>query len=147
MCRYADLEQNPDPLVERSVCTETPLLLCPPLPTPSALDCQSELLMPSIKPDLSSRGAFFSPYYLQTLDRFWKGRGLKSIRLSSGFMLISTALELCENVHVYGSGHSTPTCMIIRFHIIIMTWEDRANACTKCRRSLCVFCSSTARGH
>uniref|UniRef100_A0A671SFQ8 ST8 alpha-N-acetyl-neuraminide alpha-2,8-sialyltransferase 7.1 n=1 Tax=Sinocyclocheilus anshuiensis TaxID=1608454 RepID=A0A671SFQ8_9TELE len=45
---------------------------------------------------------FFSPYYLQTLDHFWKGRGLKSIRLSTGFMLISTALELCENVHVYG---------------------------------------------
>uniref|UniRef100_A0A8C2CHH0 ST8 alpha-N-acetyl-neuraminide alpha-2,8-sialyltransferase 7.1 n=1 Tax=Cyprinus carpio TaxID=7962 RepID=A0A8C2CHH0_CYPCA len=46
--------------------------------------------------------AFFSPIYLRTLDRFWKGRGLKSIRLSSGFMLINTALELCEDVHVYG---------------------------------------------
>uniref|UniRef100_A0A8C1MCE6 ST8 alpha-N-acetyl-neuraminide alpha-2,8-sialyltransferase 7.1 n=1 Tax=Cyprinus carpio TaxID=7962 RepID=A0A8C1MCE6_CYPCA len=46
--------------------------------------------------------AFFSPIYLRTLDRFWKGRGLKSVRLSSGFMLINTALELCEDVHVYG---------------------------------------------
>ncbi|XP_026093191.1 alpha-2,8-sialyltransferase 8E-like [Carassius auratus] len=45
---------------------------------------------------------FFSPIYLRTLDRLWKGRGLKSVRLSSGFLLINTALELCEDVHVYG---------------------------------------------
>lgn len=45
---------------------------------------------------------FFSPTYLGSLDRFWKGRGLKEIRLSTGFMLISVAMELCEDVHVYG---------------------------------------------
>ncbi|XP_051517564.1 alpha-2,8-sialyltransferase 8F-like isoform X1 [Myxocyprinus asiaticus] len=45
---------------------------------------------------------FFSPDYLRTLDRYWKRRGLKEIRLSTGFMLISMALELCEQVHVYG---------------------------------------------
>ncbi|KAL0150015.1 hypothetical protein M9458_054674, partial [Cirrhinus mrigala] len=43
---------------------------------------------------------FFSPTYLRALDRFWKGRGLKEVRLSSGLILISTALELCESVHV-----------------------------------------------
>ncbi|XP_036446544.1 alpha-2,8-sialyltransferase 8E-like isoform X2 [Colossoma macropomum] len=45
---------------------------------------------------------FLSPTYMRTLDRFWRGRGLRAQRLSTGFMLISSALELCENVHVYG---------------------------------------------
>ncbi|KAI4871542.1 hypothetical protein NFI96_027768, partial [Prochilodus magdalenae] len=45
---------------------------------------------------------FYSPDYLRTLHRFWRGRGLRAVRLSTGFMLISTALELCEDVHVYG---------------------------------------------
>ncbi|XP_036415024.1 alpha-N-acetylneuraminide alpha-2,8-sialyltransferase-like isoform X2 [Colossoma macropomum] len=45
---------------------------------------------------------FLSPTYLRTLDQFWRGRGLRAQRLSTGFMLISSALELCENVHVYG---------------------------------------------
>uniref|UniRef100_A0A672M1H1 Alpha-2,8-sialyltransferase 8E-like n=1 Tax=Sinocyclocheilus grahami TaxID=75366 RepID=A0A672M1H1_SINGR len=45
---------------------------------------------------------FFSPYYLKTLDRFWKGLGLKEKRLSTGFMLVNMALELCDDVHLYG---------------------------------------------
>ncbi|KAL7863828.1 hypothetical protein AOLI_G00152480 [Acnodon oligacanthus] len=45
---------------------------------------------------------FYSPTYLHTLDQFWRQRGLRARRLSTGFMLISSALELCENVHVYG---------------------------------------------
>ncbi len=84
------------------MCTETHRSLCPPLPTPSALDCQSKHSKSSIQSDLSSRWCSSAPIYLRTLDSFWKGRGLKSIRLSTGFMLINTALELCEHVHVYG---------------------------------------------
>ncbi|XP_037396938.1 alpha-N-acetylneuraminide alpha-2,8-sialyltransferase-like isoform X1 [Pygocentrus nattereri] len=45
---------------------------------------------------------FLSPTYLRTLDQFWRRRGLRAPRLSTGFMLISSALELCHNVHVYG---------------------------------------------
>ncbi|KAA0706767.1 Alpha-2,8-sialyltransferase 8E [Triplophysa tibetana] len=45
---------------------------------------------------------FFSPNYLKKLSGLWKGRGLKVTRLSTGFMLINVALELCDHVHVYG---------------------------------------------
>ncbi|KAM4675399.1 alpha-N-acetylneuraminide alpha-2,8-sialyltransferase-like [Discoglossus pictus] len=45
---------------------------------------------------------FFHPQYLQNLDRYWKKRGLKVKRLSSGIMLVSSALELCEKVTLYG---------------------------------------------
>ncbi|KAI1898768.1 hypothetical protein AGOR_G00075770 [Albula goreensis] len=45
---------------------------------------------------------YFHPDYLMTLDRYWRKKGLKCIRLSSGFMLMSAALELCEKVDLYG---------------------------------------------
>ncbi len=102
VCRYKNLEKNPDPLVERvSVYGNTPLAM----PAFAYTFC-TELSIKTLKVLHPIRPqqpvVFFSPVYLQTLDRFWKGRGLKEIRLSTGFMLINTALELCENVHVYG---------------------------------------------
>ncbi|XP_067303229.1 alpha-2,8-sialyltransferase 8E-like [Pseudorasbora parva] len=99
---YKDLETNPDPLVERvSVYGNAPLIIpafaytfC----TPDSL--RALRVLQPIRPQQPV--FFFSPYYLGTVDRYWKGRGLEEIRLSSGFFLISTALELCEHVHVYG---------------------------------------------
>uniref|UniRef100_A0A671QUK4 ST8 alpha-N-acetyl-neuraminide alpha-2,8-sialyltransferase 7.1 n=1 Tax=Sinocyclocheilus anshuiensis TaxID=1608454 RepID=A0A671QUK4_9TELE len=100
--RFKNLEQNPDPLVERvSVYGNASLAI----PAFAYTFCTGQSIktlkvLHPIRPQQPV--AFFSPIYLRTLDRFWKGRGLKSIRLSTGFMLINTALELCEDVHVYG---------------------------------------------
>ncbi len=102
VCRYADLEQNPDPLVERVSVYGNASLVMPAFAYTFCTGLSIRALNALYPTRPQQPLAFFSPYYLQTLDRFWKGRGLKSIRLSSGFMLISTALELCEHVHVYG---------------------------------------------
>ncbi|KAJ8254740.1 hypothetical protein GJAV_G00196860 [Gymnothorax javanicus] len=40
--------------------------------------------------------------YLLNLQRYWRKKGQKALRLSSGFMLMSAALELCEKVDLYG---------------------------------------------
>ncbi|XP_036404854.1 alpha-2,8-sialyltransferase 8E-like [Megalops cyprinoides] len=45
---------------------------------------------------------FINPDYLFNLDRFWRQKGHAAIRLSSGFMLVNTALELCQKVDLYG---------------------------------------------
>ncbi|KAJ3600981.1 hypothetical protein NHX12_031954 [Muraenolepis orangiensis] len=45
---------------------------------------------------------FLNPEYLQSLARFWRSQGLKSIRLSTGIIVASLALELCTDVHLYG---------------------------------------------
>ncbi|XP_051904618.1 alpha-2,8-sialyltransferase 8E-like isoform X2 [Hippocampus zosterae] len=52
--------------------------------------------------DSPSRAIFFNPDYLNNLSRFWAAKGLKTHRLSTGFMMASLALELCSNVHLYG---------------------------------------------
>ncbi|XP_024864655.2 alpha-2,8-sialyltransferase 8E, partial [Kryptolebias marmoratus] len=48
------------------------------------------------------RPVFFNPEYLQSLDLFWRSQGMKATRLSTGIMMVSLALELCENVNLYG---------------------------------------------
>ncbi|XP_058618582.1 alpha-2,8-sialyltransferase 8E-like [Onychostoma macrolepis] len=99
---YINLEQNPDPLVERVSVYGNASLAMPAFAYTFCTEQSIKTLkvLHPIRPQQPV--VFFSPIYLRTLDRFWKGRGLKSIRLSSGFMLINTALELCEHVHVYG---------------------------------------------
>ncbi|XP_048034155.1 alpha-2,8-sialyltransferase 8F-like isoform X6 [Megalobrama amblycephala] len=100
--RFKNLEKNPDPLLEKvSVYGNASLIM----PAFAYTFCTSQSIktlkvLQPIRPQQPV--VFFSPSYLRTLDRFWKGRGLQEVRLSTGFMLISTALELCEHVHVYG---------------------------------------------
>ncbi|XP_075443617.1 alpha-2,8-sialyltransferase 8F isoform X2 [Ascaphus truei] len=48
------------------------------------------------------KAIFFHPNYLKSLAQFWKGRGVRAYRLSTGFMITSAAIELCEDVRLYG---------------------------------------------
>uniref|UniRef100_A0A3B3WEE3 ST8 alpha-N-acetyl-neuraminide alpha-2,8-sialyltransferase 6 n=1 Tax=Poecilia mexicana TaxID=48701 RepID=A0A3B3WEE3_9TELE len=48
------------------------------------------------------RPLFLNPQYLESLGDFWKSQGVKALRLSSGIMMTSLALEICDNVHLYG---------------------------------------------
>lgn len=45
---------------------------------------------------------FFNPDYLQSLAVFWRSQGLRTVRLSTGIIMASLALELCSDVHLYG---------------------------------------------
>ncbi|XP_062993489.1 alpha-N-acetylneuraminide alpha-2,8-sialyltransferase-like [Elgaria multicarinata webbii] len=51
---------------------------------------------------LKQQGFFLNPRYLSTLSDYWKNQGLKPLRLSSGFMFVSMALEFCEHITLYG---------------------------------------------
>ncbi|RVE69837.1 hypothetical protein OJAV_G00081670 [Oryzias javanicus] len=50
----------------------------------------------------SARAVYFNPQYLRNLAIFWRAKGLKSTRLSTGIMMASIALEICSEVHLYG---------------------------------------------
>ncbi|XP_039596286.1 alpha-2,8-sialyltransferase 8F isoform X2 [Polypterus senegalus] len=45
---------------------------------------------------------FLNPKYLQNLAQFWRHHGFQASQLSSGFTIVSLALELCHNIHIYG---------------------------------------------
>uniref|UniRef100_A0A452G992 ST8 alpha-N-acetyl-neuraminide alpha-2,8-sialyltransferase 6 n=1 Tax=Capra hircus TaxID=9925 RepID=A0A452G992_CAPHI len=48
------------------------------------------------------KALFFHPKYLKNLALFWRTKGVTEYRLSSGLMITSVAVELCENVKLYG---------------------------------------------
>ncbi|XP_073678898.1 alpha-2,8-sialyltransferase 8F-like [Garra rufa] len=99
---YKNMEKNPDPFVERVSVYGNASLAIPAFAYTfcTGLAIKALRVLHPVRPQQPV--VFFSPEYLRTLNRFWKRRGLKEVRLSSGFALISTALELCESVHVYG---------------------------------------------
>ncbi|XP_018516111.1 alpha-2,8-sialyltransferase 8F isoform X1 [Lates calcarifer] len=49
-----------------------------------------------------TRPVFFNPAYLQSLAIFWRSQGLRAVRLSTGIIMASLALEVCNDVHLYG---------------------------------------------
>ncbi|XP_069501320.1 alpha-2,8-sialyltransferase 8E-like isoform X2 [Ambystoma mexicanum] len=51
---------------------------------------------------LGSRMLSFHPVYLENLAKYWRSKGLYVKRLSSGIMLVSAAMELCDSITLYG---------------------------------------------
>ncbi|XP_043957248.1 alpha-2,8-sialyltransferase 8F-like isoform X1 [Gambusia affinis] len=52
--------------------------------------------------ELPIQSAIINPKYLESLEVFWGSHGLKKKCHSSGFMMVSLALELCDNVDLFG---------------------------------------------
>ncbi|XP_043943128.1 alpha-N-acetylneuraminide alpha-2,8-sialyltransferase [Protopterus annectens] len=45
---------------------------------------------------------FANPDFLLHTERFWKNKGISARRLSTGLFLVTAALDLCEEVTIYG---------------------------------------------
>ncbi|XP_036404276.1 alpha-2,8-sialyltransferase 8F-like isoform X2 [Megalops cyprinoides] len=101
--RYPNLKKSPEPLADRvSAYGNAPLLLSAFTYTfCTELSFQVHRALRSLRPQ--QKVVFFNPEYLLQLDRYWKQhRGLKEIRLTTGLMLASVGLELCDEVDLYG---------------------------------------------
>ncbi|KAG9355041.1 hypothetical protein JZ751_001754 [Albula glossodonta] len=61
---------------------------------------------------------FFNPQYLLSVQRFWALQGVRAKRLTSGLMLATAAMELCEEVHLYGfwAFSTNPSGVFIMHH-------------------------------
>ncbi|XP_060029810.1 alpha-2,8-sialyltransferase 8E isoform X2 [Erinaceus europaeus] len=45
---------------------------------------------------------YFHPQYLLNVSRYWLSLGVRAKRISTGLILVTAALELCEEVHLFG---------------------------------------------
>lgn len=45
---------------------------------------------------------YFHPQYLLNVSRYWLSLGVRAKRVSTGLILVTAALELCEEVHLFG---------------------------------------------
>ncbi|XP_069504449.1 alpha-2,8-sialyltransferase 8F isoform X2 [Ambystoma mexicanum] len=50
----------------------------------------------------NQKAIFFHPKYLKNLGQFWRANGVRAYRLSTGLMIASAAIELCDHVKLYG---------------------------------------------
>lgn len=102
LCRYGALMGRRRPFIESLRSYGNSLLLIPAfsynLNTPVSLRAFYAI------EDFRSptRAIFMNPQYLQKLALFWRSRGLRAVRLSTGLIVASLALELCSTVHLYG---------------------------------------------
>ncbi|XP_053121156.1 alpha-2,8-sialyltransferase 8F-like isoform X2 [Hemicordylus capensis] len=51
---------------------------------------------------LAGQVTFLNPHYLEALSNYWRGQNLQPNRLSTGFMFVNVALELCQHITLYG---------------------------------------------
>ncbi|KAL0148191.1 hypothetical protein M9458_056512, partial [Cirrhinus mrigala] len=99
---YRNAQKKPGPLKRRVSVYGNASLLMPAFATPLNTRASITALKALWPPNPQLQVVFFSSSYLKALDRLWKARGLTEKRLSTGFMLINVALELCDHVDVYG---------------------------------------------
>nr|XP_055043591.1 alpha-2,8-sialyltransferase 8E-like isoform X1 [Misgurnus anguillicaudatus] len=102
LARYKNFMSNPGPLLERvSVYGNSSIISSPFVYASNTELCVNSFkVLQPFRPQ--QQMVFFSSIYLKNLHGFWKRQGLKPVRLSTGFMLINVALEVCDHVHVYG---------------------------------------------
>ncbi|XP_061089872.1 alpha-2,8-sialyltransferase 8F-like [Conger conger] len=99
---YPNLKKHPQPLVDDMSKYGDASLLMPPFAYRSCTKTSFQVHQ-ALRPLYpQQKVVFFNPNYLRDLHRYWRRRGQRALRLSTGLMLASVALELCDEVHLYG---------------------------------------------
>ncbi|XP_050789124.1 alpha-2,8-sialyltransferase 8E-like [Gopherus flavomarginatus] len=100
--RFGGLGRRRRPFVAAVGAYGATLLLVPAFSFPGNIQVSFQALYTLQDFDSPARTVFMNPEYLARLDGHWHRRGLRANRLSSGFMLVSGALEMCRHLTLYG---------------------------------------------
>lgn len=100
--RYGSLVSRRRPFVEKLSTYGNALILLPAFSYSLNTPLSMRVLYTVQDFQSPTRPIFFNPEYLKNLTLFWRTQGLKPIRLSTGLMMASIALEACADVHLYG---------------------------------------------
>uniref|UniRef100_A0A672H1Z7 Alpha-2,8-sialyltransferase 8F-like n=1 Tax=Salarias fasciatus TaxID=181472 RepID=A0A672H1Z7_SALFA len=100
--KFSSLNNHRHPFVESLHRFEDAVLLLPTF----AFDFNTQLCQRAVYAiedfDSAIRPVSFNPEYIRNLSIYWRSEGLKEARLSTGFIMVSLALELCNSVDLYG---------------------------------------------
>ncbi|KAG9350088.1 hypothetical protein JZ751_026441 [Albula glossodonta] len=100
--RFAGLMERRHPFVENLNSYGNSFLLLPAFSYSRNIDVSLRAVYTLQDFQTPAQPIFLNPKYLKSLTQFWRARGLKAERLSTGVMMASLALELCTNVNLYG---------------------------------------------
>uniref|UniRef100_A0A3B5AVX5 Alpha-2,8-sialyltransferase 8F-like n=1 Tax=Stegastes partitus TaxID=144197 RepID=A0A3B5AVX5_9TELE len=99
---YEALTGRRRPFVKRLHTYGNSLLLLPAFSYTSDTDVSLRAFYTIEESDSPIRPVFLNPEYFQSLLLFWRSQGLYKGQLSTGITMVSLALELCKDVHLYG---------------------------------------------
>ncbi|KAM9312344.1 alpha-2,8-sialyltransferase 8F-like [Gastrophryne carolinensis] len=102
VARFDSLSEQRKPFMEMLKEYGSSLILLPAFSYLVNTDVSLRVLYTMEDYDLHGRVVFFNSDYLKRLDEHWKSKGLKFQRMSTGLMLVSAAMEMCEKVTLYG---------------------------------------------
>ncbi|KAM9391576.1 alpha-2,8-sialyltransferase 8E-like [Pholidichthys leucotaenia] len=94
--KYGFLMEHRRPFVEKLHSYGNVYLLLPAIPI------SMQVLYTLEDFEMPTQVVFFNPTYLQKVNTFWRSHGLKARRVSTGLIMVTIALEVCSNVHIYG---------------------------------------------
>ncbi|XP_053319680.1 alpha-2,8-sialyltransferase 8F-like [Spea bombifrons] len=100
--KYGSLQGKRKPFIDMIKSYGSALILMPAFSYTMNTDICFRVLHSLEDFGVHNRVVFFHPEYLKNLSIKWKENGLKAKRLSSGFMIVNAAMELCERVTLYG---------------------------------------------
>ncbi|XP_043910995.1 alpha-2,8-sialyltransferase 8F-like isoform X2 [Protopterus annectens] len=100
--KYANLDESRKPFADAVTVFGEALLLMTPF-TYQSNEISAYRAYFTLK-DFQSKltPVFLNSSYLKNLVRFWENRRIREHRLSTGLLLQSMAIELCDEVHLYG---------------------------------------------
>ncbi|XP_073479176.1 alpha-2,8-sialyltransferase 8E-like isoform X1 [Aquarana catesbeiana] len=102
MNKFSSLTEKRKPFIMMVQEYSSPLILLPAFSYSANTEVSLRVLYTIEDFDLNSKVVFFNPEYLKNLSAYWKSMGLKFGRLSSGLMVVSIAMEVCDKVTLFG---------------------------------------------
>ncbi|XP_054024720.1 alpha-N-acetylneuraminide alpha-2,8-sialyltransferase-like [Dryobates pubescens] len=114
--RFRGLNGRRLPFVKAAASYGETWFLIPAFSYPGGTEASYRAVYALLDSASQSHAFFFHPHYLSALSKYWHDHGFHTRRLSSGFMLVNAALELCQHITLYGfwpfslhpDGHSLP---------------------------------------
>ncbi|XP_078385478.1 alpha-2,8-sialyltransferase 8F-like [Cetorhinus maximus] len=100
--RYSELHARRRPFFTNLLVYNDALLVLPAFSYTINTDRSFRALYTLQDFQAKQKVVFFNPVYLKRLNEFWRAKGIQVKRLSTGIMIVSLALELCEEVWIYG---------------------------------------------
>ncbi|XP_063151918.1 alpha-2,8-sialyltransferase 8E isoform X2 [Candoia aspera] len=100
--RFQKLEKWRKPFYEVLKMYENASVLLPAFYDTHTID--NSIRVRYVLDDFESKQAvyFFHPRYLTNVSRYWLNQGVRAKRVTTGLILVTVALELCEEVHLFG---------------------------------------------
>ncbi|XP_072299936.1 alpha-2,8-sialyltransferase 8F-like [Eucyclogobius newberryi] len=102
--KYGKLLKHRRPFVDHARLYGDAMLLAPTFSYRANTEVTLRAFYTIQDSELPIQPVSMNPVYLKNLNGFWKTHGLnpKIFRLSTGLMMTSLAVEICDNVHLYG---------------------------------------------